>query len=159
MSGVGHWFAEDLTPGKVHDLGVTSATEAEIIDFARRFDPLPIHVDPVAAAAGPFGGIIASATHTLALYSGLASREFMPRLALVAGKGIERMRLPHPLRPDVVHTASIEIADVTPRFRDGDDGTERADLRCVGRLIDDQGRVVLALEALQVIRYREPQRR
>lgn len=151
--------AEDLHPGLVHDLGTTSASEAEIIEFARRYDPLPIHVDREQAAAGPFGGIIGSAAHTLALYSGLASRVFMPRLALVAGKGIERMRLPHPLRPDVVHRASIEVVEVVPRFRGDEGSTDRADLRCRGRLEDPDGRVVLSLEALQVIRYGVPARR
>lgn len=153
------WFADDLAVGDLHDLGTTSASEAEIIDFAQRFDPLPIHVDRDAAAAGPFGGIIGSAAHTLALYSSLASRVFMPRLALVAGKGIERMRLPHPLRPDVMHAASIEVLEVVPRFRDGATSTVRADLRCGGRLTDADGRVVLALEALQVVRYRAPRER
>lgn len=153
------WFAEDLHVGDVHDLGTTSATEAEIVAFAERFDPLPIHVDREAAAAGPFGGIIGSAAHTLALYSSLASPGFMAHLALVAGKGVERMRVPHPLRPDVVHTATIEVLDVVPRFREGASSTDRADLRCGGRLTDPEGRVALALEALQVIRFRTPQTR
>lgn len=153
------WFAEDLRVGDVHDLGTTSATEAEIVAFAERFDPLPIHVDREAAAAGPFGGIIGSAAHTLALYSSLASPGFMARLALVAGKGVERMRVPHPLRPDVVHAATIEVLEVVPRFRGDATTTDRADLRCGGRLTDPEGRVALALEALQVIRYRTPQTR
>lgn len=153
------WFAEDLRVGDVHDLGTTSATEAEIVAFAERFDPLPIHVDREAAAAGPFGGIIGSAAHTLALYSSLASPRFMARLALVAGKGVERMRVPHPLRPDVVLTGTIEVLEVTPRFRDDATATDRADVRCGGRLTDPAGRVALALEALQVVRYRVAQNR
>lgn len=152
-------YAEDLSVGDLFELGTTSVTEAAIVDFATIYDPLPIHVDPEAAATGPFGGIIGSAAHSLALYSSLASRVFVPRLALIAGKGIERLRLPNPLRPGVVHTASIEILDVAPRFRDGASNTDRADLRCAGRLIDADGRVVLAMEPLQVIRYRSPRHR
>ena len=41
--------------------------EASIIAFAKEFDPQPFHVDPVAAAAGPYGGLIASGWHTAAL--------------------------------------------------------------------------------------------
>jgi acyl dehydratase len=153
------WFVEDLNAGDVHELGSTSVTEAEIVAFAERFDPLPIHVDREAAAAGPFGGIIGSAAHTLALYSSLASPGFMARLALVAGKGVERMRVPHPLRPGVVLAATIEVLEVAPRFREDAISTDRADLRCAGRMTDPEGRVVLALEALQVVRYRLPQTR
>ncbi|MEO9328923.1 MaoC/PaaZ C-terminal domain-containing protein [Gordonia aurantiaca] len=152
-------YAEDLTVGATDELGTTSVTEAEIVEFAQRFDPLPMHVDRAAAEAGPFGVIVGCAAHTLSLYSGLASRVFVPRLALVAGKGIERLRLPNPLRPGVVHAATIEICDVVPRFRGDEPTTDRADLHCVGRLIDDLGRVVLVMEPLQVIRYRTPQHR
>ncbi|KAF0966968.1 MaoC/PaaZ C-terminal domain-containing protein [Gordonia sp. YY1] len=139
-------YAEDLSAGEVFELGTASVTEVEIIDFASQYDPLPIHVSREVAANGPFGGIIGSAAHSLALYSGLASRMFVPRLALVAGKGIERMRLPNPLRPDVIHTASITILGVSPRFRGDAPTTDRADLRCAGQLVDADGRVVLTME-------------
>ncbi|MGO3327605.1 MaoC/PaaZ C-terminal domain-containing protein [Gordonia sp. (in: high G+C Gram-positive bacteria)] len=152
-------YAEDLLVGDVYELGTTCATEAEIIDFARRFDPLPIHIDPTAAAAGPFAGIIGSASHSMALYSSVASAVFVSQLALVAGKGVERLRFPNPLRPDAVLTASIEILDVTPRFRGEAATTDRADLRCRGQLTEADGRPVLTMEPLQVIRYRVPQRR
>lgn len=58
-----------------------------------------------------------------------------------------------------MHAASIEVLEVVPRFRDGATSTDRADLRCGGRLTDADGRVVLALEALQVVRYRAPRER
>src|SRR6266481_2265795 len=34
-------------------------SDKEIVDFARRYDPQPFHIDPVAASASPFGGLIA----------------------------------------------------------------------------------------------------
>jgi acyl dehydratase len=140
--------AEDLHPGEVVPLGSVEVTAAEIIAFATTYDPLPIHVDPVAAAAGPFGGVIASAAHTIALYSSLASRVFVPRLALVAGKGIDRLRLPHPVRPGAL-SATIEVIDVTPTRPD------RADLRLRSEMTDQDGHVVLSFVAVQVVRRRD----
>jgi acyl dehydratase len=44
-----------------------TVSEAELIDFASRFDPQDFHVDPARAAQSPFGGLIASGWHTSAL--------------------------------------------------------------------------------------------
>jgi len=41
--------------------------EAEIVAFAERFDPQPIHADADVADGGPFGGLIASGWHTASL--------------------------------------------------------------------------------------------
>ena len=46
--------------------GIT-VTEAEIIEFALKYDPQSFHLDAPAAAASHYGGLIASGFHTLAL--------------------------------------------------------------------------------------------
>ena len=51
-------YFEDLEPGRVHELGSVAVTEDEIVEFARRYDPQPFHVDPEAAAESDFGGLI-----------------------------------------------------------------------------------------------------
>ena len=53
------WF-EDYEVGGTYQLGSFSLSEAEIVEFAQRFDPQPFHIDPDAARASPYGGIIAS---------------------------------------------------------------------------------------------------
>ena len=63
-------YAEDLVIGSAWDLGSYVVTEPEIIEFARQWDPQGFHVDPDVAAAGYFGGIIASGIHTMAIFRG-----------------------------------------------------------------------------------------
>jgi acyl dehydratase len=60
---VTRWF-EDVAIDEVFPLGSHTFTQAEIIRFGELYDPQYLHVDPEAAAAGPFGGIIASGWHT-----------------------------------------------------------------------------------------------
>jgi acyl dehydratase len=60
-------YFEDYLPGAVYEYGYLTVTEAEILEFAARFDPQPIHTDPGFAAAGPFGGLIASGWHTASM--------------------------------------------------------------------------------------------
>src|SRR3954466_8219932 len=60
------YFEDFLIGERIETSGIT-LTEAQIIDFALVYAPQPIHVDPVAASKGPFGGLIASGFQTLAL--------------------------------------------------------------------------------------------
>lgn len=64
---MGQLFYEDFDAGGVLESRDYEMTEADIIAFGRKFDPLPMHTDPVAARDGLFGGLIASAFHTLAV--------------------------------------------------------------------------------------------
>ena len=101
-------YADDLTVGTDIALGTVHVTEDEIIRFAMEFDPLPIHVDIDYATLGPFGGVIASGIHTLGLYQRLQSA-WLRTVAVVAGLGCDRMRLPTPERPGDELTARTAI--------------------------------------------------
>src|SRR5680860_1477775 len=61
------WF-EDFTPGQVIPLGSYVLQREEIIEFARRYDPQPFHLDEAAARASDFGGHAASGGNTAAAY-------------------------------------------------------------------------------------------
>ena len=75
-------------------------TEEEIIDFARTYDPRPIHVDRKEAEAGRFGGIIASGLHTLDVCWGKWVHTKLDEGGLVAGMGMDNLRW---LKPVYAH--------------------------------------------------------
>ena len=60
-------YLEDYEPGSIHIFDPITLSERDIIDFAERFDPQPIHVDREKAGNSVFGGIIASGWHTSSL--------------------------------------------------------------------------------------------
>src|SRR5258706_6929165 len=60
-------YFEDYLLGTTYECGSVGIDQASILAFAKEFDPQPFHVDPVAAAAGPYGGLIASRWHNPAL--------------------------------------------------------------------------------------------
>jgi acyl dehydratase len=137
-------YAEDLAVGDWMDLGPVELTRDEIVRFARQFDPLPIHVD---GTESPFGDVIASGMHTLALFASISSPKFMARLALVAGKGFDRMRLPNPVRPGSVLTGSLQVVEVRM-------GTRKADVHCIYEMVDQKGDLVMTMVGIQVVRRR-----
>jgi len=139
-------YAEDLAVGDWMELGPVEVSRDEIVSFARKFDPLPIHVD---GTESPFGDVIASGMHTLSLFASISSPVFMARLALVAGKGIDRMRLPHPVRPGSVLTGSLRVVEVKM-------GSRQADVYCLYEMADHHGDLVMTMVGIQVVRRRHP---
>nr|WP_225121621.1 MaoC/PaaZ C-terminal domain-containing protein [Bradyrhizobium sp. BRP22] len=58
-------YFEDVEVGDSQKAGPYSVSKEEIIQFAKRYDPRPFHIDEAAAARSVFGGLSASAAHTL----------------------------------------------------------------------------------------------
>lgn len=61
-------YFEDLEIGSVHLGRECVCDEEEMLQFSRRNDPWPFHVDAAAAARSPFGGIVASGGYIVTLW-------------------------------------------------------------------------------------------
>ena len=90
-------YFEDYVPGSVHELGTISISEPEIIEFARRYDPQPFHVDAEAARHTQFGGLIASGWQTAGLMMRLAVDHYLSSVASLASPGAETSRRSAPV--------------------------------------------------------------
>ncbi|HET6184182.1 MAG TPA: MaoC family dehydratase [Acetobacteraceae bacterium] len=91
------WF-EDLRQGEVAEFGDHLMTEAEILEFARRFDPQPFHVDAGAARESIYGGLIASGWHTGSAMMRMLVDHWLPRSSM-GSPGLEQVRWLRPVRP------------------------------------------------------------
>jgi acyl dehydratase len=91
-------YFEDYVLGATYECGSVSVDQASILAFGKEFDPQPFHVDPVAAAAGPFGGLIASGWHTSALCMRLLVENYLSAESSLGSAGIDELRWPHPVR-------------------------------------------------------------
>lgn len=105
-------YADALVVGEKIALGNYTASAEEIIAFASRWDPQDFHVDPVAAAAGQFGGIIGSGIHSLAIFQRLAVLGAYGHWAVLAGRRVRSIDLSHPLRPAVTLSADVTIESI-----------------------------------------------
>jgi acyl dehydratase len=92
-------YFEDYVEGEVHDFGSVKVEEDEIISFAKRYDPQPIHTDPAAAKLRPFGGIIASGWLTVGLMMRLYVEHYLSNVASLVSPGIDDLRWHKPVRP------------------------------------------------------------
>jgi acyl dehydratase len=95
----GPGYFDDYVPGTTYDCGSVSVDQADIISFAKAFDPQPFHVDPVAAASGPFGGLVASGWHTSALVMRQIVDNYLSNQTSLGSAGLDEIRWPYPVRP------------------------------------------------------------
>lgn len=91
-------YFEDFVVGDKLTVGSIRVTRDEIIEFAKRYDPQPFHIDEEAARKSIFGGLTGSSTHTFALSSQI-HHQGKDEIALVANLGSKDLRFPSPLRP------------------------------------------------------------
>ena len=104
-------YFEDLTLGEPGPLGEYEFTEAEIVEFAAQWDPLPMHTDPESAGAAQHGGVIASGFHTLCATARLAG-EWRSDVAVVGGLGIDDQRWRAPVTPGDVMAVEYELVEL-----------------------------------------------
>jgi len=143
------WF-EDYVVGTTAELGSVEVEEDELVDFGRRFDPQPFHVDREAAASGPFGGLIASGWHTCALMMRLFAREYLSPVSSLGSPGVDELRWLRPVRPGDQLTLRTTVEEARLSRSKPDRGL----LRTRAELRNGDGDVVLSLRALNLIRTR-----
>jgi acyl dehydratase len=141
---------EDYVPGSVFEFGEIRVDAADIIEFARRFDPQDMHVDPEKAASGRFGGLIASGWHTAALMMRLLADNFLPREASLASPGIDELRWLLPVRPGDVLRIRVSVLDAT-RSRSRPD---RGIVRTLVEVLNQRGEVAMSLKPMNIIACR-----
>jgi acyl dehydratase len=107
---------EELAVGQTFDTVIGPVERTELLDFASRYDPQPLHVDENwARTSGPFGDIIASGVHTLALCWGAWVALGVLSTESIGGLALENIAFSRPVRPgDVLHShARIEDLRLT----------------------------------------------
>ena len=110
-------YFEDIQIGAKRVAGSYTFSEEEIVRFAKKYDPQPFHIDPVAAAAGPFGGLIASGWHTVAVWMKVTvtnqALDGNSGTTVRAGvsPGFEDLRWLKPVRPGTTLFYSSEVIE------------------------------------------------
>ena len=88
--------------------GRYSVTEAEIVEFARRYDPQAFHIDVSHSLTLELGGIMASGWHTTAIFMRLAVDAYLGNAAVLTSPGVDELRWLAPVRVgDVISGEAI----------------------------------------------------
>ena len=87
-------------------------SQPDIIEFARRYDPQPMHLDPSAASFTIYRGLIASGWHTGALFMRLLVRNLIAHTTSLGSPGMEELRWPAPVRPGDTLSGQVEVLEM-----------------------------------------------
>ena len=140
-------FLQDYVVGTVSEHGPVEVDAAEVVDFGRRFDPQPFHVDAQAAAAGPFGGLIASGWHTCALMMRLLAQEYLSEASSLGSPGIDELRWLHPVRPG----DRLTLRTTVEESRLSRTKPDRGLVRTLVEMVRGDGEVVLRMRAMNLV--------
>jgi acyl dehydratase len=144
-------YLEDFQVGQVVELGSTTITRDEILDFATQYDPQPFHVDEAAAEQSIYGGLIASGWHTVSLFMRLLVDGLLCQAASLGSPGVDEVRWLKPVRPgDTLSARSIIHAVIPSRSK-----PDRGILRTTYEMFNQDGDRVLSMKGVGMFARRQ----
>ena len=108
------YYWEDFAVGTVREFGGMTLEKADIVRFARDWDPQPFHVDEEAATRSPYGGLIASGWQTCAAAMRMCCDAYLLDAASVGSPGVENVRWVKPVRPGDTLRVRLEVLEARP---------------------------------------------
>ena len=142
-------YFEDIKLHQMHRSRGYRLKEKEIIDYAKKWDPQPFHIDPEFAKNTKFGGLVASGAHLLAICFKLVS-EREPQMAIIAGLGWEKVQFLTPARPGDVLIFEEEVVWKRESKSDPNAGI----IHSTARLLNQRGEAVFTIEGTGLIQKR-----
>jgi acyl dehydratase len=133
----------DFHAGQHLVAGPVTLSEADIVTFARAWDPQWFHTDPVRAASSRWQGVIASGWQTCAIAMKLAVETTLEASESFGSPGLDYVKWPEAVRPGDALTLHADVLEVRRSARQPTLGI----LRWRWRLLNQQGVLVLDLTA------------
>lgn len=144
-------FFEDLIVGAEVTYGTYEVTREEVLDFARKYDPQPFHIDDEEAAKTHFGRIAASGWHTCAMAMACIARYVVAHEHQGLGApGVDDLRWRKPVYPGDTLTVTGRIVEKTPSRSKPEIGS----FRTATTVSNQHGEPVLTFTSIVLMRRR-----
>ncbi len=144
-------FFEDFRPGEVLEFGDYLVTEEEIVDFAKRYDPQPFHVDRKAAEESIYGGLIASGWMTGSIVMRLLVDHFISPASSMGSPGVDEIRWTRPVRPGDRLKLRVTVVET----RRSQSKPDRGIVQVQEEAINQDGETVMSIRGMGLYKCRE----
>lgn len=141
-------FLDEMEIGDRFESKGMTLGEADIVGFAREWDPQPFHIDAEAAAKSHFGGLIASGFQTLAVAFRLLYQTGFLIDANLGGPGIDELRWLKAVRPGDTLRAIAVVKEIVPSRSKPDRGILKLAIEArnqAGEIVMTATLIILAL--------------
>lgn len=146
-----YWF-EDFSVGMTVEIPGPVLTRESIMEFARRYDPQPFHVDEEAAKQSAYGGLIASGWHTVSLAMRMICDAYLLDAASLGSPGVNQVRWLKPVRPGDAIRLRMTVLEAKPSASKPDRGT----VLHRWEILNQKDEVVMNMEGYGMFRRRSP---
>lgn len=143
-------YFEDYIKGSVLTFGSVSVDEAEIIDFAKRYDPQMMHVDPEKAKQSLYGGLIASGWHTAGMTMKQLTQYYLSDVSSLGSPGLADIKWSAPVRPGDTLSVRVTITGT----RKSESKPDRGIVHSMIETINQDGDIVMKFNAANFIACR-----
>jgi len=144
------FYFEDFAPGWTIELGPRRVTREEIIGYAARYDPQPMHLDEEAARHTMLGGLAASGWHTCAIMMKMIADGFLLDTASMGAPGVEEAKWLKPVRPG----DSLTVRGSVRAARASQSKPDRGFVTLHWEVFNQRGDKVMTLTCPQMIQRR-----
>ena len=135
-------YFEDYHVGMVDEFGEVAVTAEEIVAFATRYDPQPMHIGP--------GERIASGWHTAAMVMRLFVEHYLSKVATLPSPGIDELRWHRPVRPGDRLRVRVTVTEA----RQSRTKPDRGIIRSLVEVFNQHGDVVMSQRPMNLMRRR-----
>ena len=142
-------YWEDLQAGATYELGSHVVGAEEIVEFARRFDPQPFHLDEEAARQSLFGGLVASGWHSAAIGHRLLVDGFVGQVASMGSPGVEELKWLVPVRAGDTVSLRVTLEELRPSSK-----PDRGYVRTRQELRNQRGELVMTMVGRGIVARR-----
>lgn len=143
-------YFEDYRVGEVAEFGDYLVTEQEIIEFAKRYDPQPFHLDAETARHSIYGGLISSGWLTGSILMRLLVDHYISPLASMGSPGIDELRWPRPVRPG----DRLRVRATVLEAKRSQTKPDRGMIQFLQEAINQDGEVVMSIRGWGMYRCR-----
>ena len=145
---------EDLEVGSTAKFGRYDVTREEVIEFARKYDPQPFHLDDDAAAQTHFGRLSASGWHTCAMTMAMLVENMKnTRQAGLGSPGMDNLRWMKPVYPGDTLRVETTIVEKRRSKSRPDMGLFKSDLV----IFNQHDEPVMTMRSNGLIKVRNPE--
>ncbi len=141
-------FFDDLPVGFRFQTGSRTLPLEAITEFARLWDPQPFHLDADAAAASPYGGIIASGFQTMLTSFTQTLEAGIWNEASMGSPGMTDVQWLRPVRPDDTLSTRAEVVASVPSASRPDRGRTTI----AYEVVNQDGEAVMRYTAIHILR-------